>query len=63
MEAIFSAIDDIMYYPILIIVLAAAGLYFTIRTHVSFRFVFWVQPANSLWKNQKENRMYPHFRH
>ena len=32
MEAIFSAIDDIMYYPILIIVLAAAGLYFTIRT-------------------------------
>ena len=32
MEAIFSAIDDIMYYPILIIVLAAAGLYFTVRT-------------------------------
>ena len=27
MEAIFSAIDDIMYYPVLIIVLAAAGLY------------------------------------
>ena len=35
MEAImqfFNQVDDIMYYPILIIVLAAAGLYFTVRT-------------------------------
>ena len=32
MEEFFNAIDDVMYYPILIIVLAAAGLYFTIRT-------------------------------
>lgn len=28
----FSGVDDVMYYPILIIVLAAAGLYFTFRT-------------------------------
>lgn len=28
----FNSVDDIMYYPILIIVLAAAGLYFTVRT-------------------------------
>jgi AGCS family alanine or glycine:cation symporter len=28
----FNQVDDIMYYPILIIVLAAAGLYFTVRT-------------------------------
>ena len=35
MEAIFNffnAVDSVMYYPILIIVLAAAGLYFTVRT-------------------------------
>ncbi len=29
---IFNKIDDVMYYPVLIIVLAAAGLYFTFRT-------------------------------
>ena len=28
----FNSVDDVMYYPILIIVLAAAGLYFTVRT-------------------------------
>ncbi len=28
----FNSVDDIMYYPILIIVLAAAGLFFTFRT-------------------------------
>ena len=28
----FNAVDDVMYYPILIIVLAVAGLFFTIRT-------------------------------
>ncbi len=28
----FNAVDDVMYYPILIIVLAAAGLFFTFRT-------------------------------
>ena len=28
----FNAIDDVMYYPILIVVLAAAGLYFSLRT-------------------------------
>lgn len=27
-----GTVDNIMYYPILIIVLAAAGLYFTFRT-------------------------------
>lgn len=31
-RTIFNAIDDVMYYPILIIVLAAAGLFFTART-------------------------------
>ena len=30
--AIFEKIDDVMYYPILVIILAAAGLYFTLRT-------------------------------
>lgn len=29
---LLTTIDDIMYYPILIIVMAAAGLYFTMRT-------------------------------
>ncbi|MBR1765306.1 MAG: alanine:cation symporter family protein [Ruminococcus sp.] len=29
---IFNKIDDVMYYPVLIIVLAAAGLYFSFRT-------------------------------
>lgn len=29
---ILTAIDDVMYYPILIIIMAAAGLYFTART-------------------------------
>lgn len=29
---ILTAIDDVMYYPILIIVMAAAGLFFTFRT-------------------------------
>lgn len=29
---IFNAIDDVMYYPVLIIVLTAAGLFFTART-------------------------------
>lgn len=29
---VFNKIDDFMYFPILVIVLAAAGLYFTIRT-------------------------------
>ncbi len=29
---ILTKIDDVMYYPILIIVMAAAGLYFTVRT-------------------------------
>ena len=28
----FDSIDEVMYYPILIIVLAAAGLFFTFRT-------------------------------
>ena len=28
----FNSVDDVMYYPILIIVLAAAGLLFTFRT-------------------------------
>ena len=28
----FNSVDDIMYFPILVIVLAAAGLYFTIRS-------------------------------
>ena len=28
----FNSVDDVMYYPILIIVLAAAGLFFTFRT-------------------------------
>ncbi len=30
--AFFNSVDDVMYYPILIIVLAVAGLYFTFRT-------------------------------
>ena len=29
---ILTAIDDVMYYPILIIIMAIAGLYFTART-------------------------------
>lgn len=29
---ILTQIDDIMYYPILIIVMAMAGLYFTFKT-------------------------------
>ena len=28
----FNSVDDIMYYPVLIIVLAVAGLFFTCRT-------------------------------
>ena len=32
MLKILTTIDDIMYYPVLIIVMAAAGLYFTFRT-------------------------------
>ncbi len=28
----FNSVDDVMYYPILIIVLTAAGLCFTVRT-------------------------------
>ena len=28
----FQTVDDVMYFPILVIVLAAAGLYFTVRT-------------------------------
>lgn len=28
----FNSVDDVMYYPVLIIVLAAAGLFFTFRT-------------------------------
>ena len=27
-----NAVDSVLYYPILIIVLAAAGIYFSIRT-------------------------------
>ena len=29
---ILNKIDDVMYYPVLIIILAAAGLYFSFRT-------------------------------
>lgn len=29
---ILNAIDSIMYYPILIIVMSIAGIYFTVRT-------------------------------
>ena len=29
---ILTKIDDVMYYPILIIIMAVAGLYFTCRT-------------------------------
>ena len=29
---LLTKIDDVMYYPILIIVMGVAGLYFTIRT-------------------------------
>ena len=29
---LLTKIDDVMYYPILIIVMGAAGFYFTIRT-------------------------------
>ena len=29
---ILTRIDDVMYYPVLIIIMAIAGLYFTIRT-------------------------------
>ena len=32
MLKILTTIDDFMYYPVLIIVMAAAGLYFTVRT-------------------------------
>ncbi len=28
----FNKVDDVMYYPIFVIVLAAAGLFFTFRT-------------------------------
>ena len=28
----FKSVDDVMYYPVLIIILAVGGLYFTIRT-------------------------------
>ena len=30
--SLFKTIDDYMYYPVLIIILAAGGLYFTLRT-------------------------------
>lgn len=33
MIQILNLIDDVMYFPILIIVMAIAGLYFTIRTN------------------------------
>ena len=31
-EGILNQIDSIMYYPVLIIVMAMAGIYFTVRT-------------------------------
>lgn len=33
MLKVLTSIDDFMYYPLLIIIMIAAGLYFTIRTH------------------------------
>lgn len=38
---VLDAIDSFLYYPVLLIVMAAAGLYFTIRmgfAWVSYRF-------------------------
>ena len=32
MIRVLTAIDDVMYFPVLVIIMAAAGLYFTIRT-------------------------------
>ena len=38
---ILNTIDDFMYFPLLIIVMAAAGLYFTARTRgVQIRMLF-----------------------
>ena len=31
-QGFFASVDDFMYFPILVIVLAAAGLFFTVRT-------------------------------
>ena len=32
MLKLLTSIDDFMYYPLLIIIMASAGIYFTIRT-------------------------------
>ncbi|WP_337384409.1 alanine:cation symporter family protein, partial [Acidaminococcus timonensis] len=41
MSQLLTTMDDVLYYPILIIVLLAAGLFFTVRTRlIQFRW-FW----------------------
>ena len=38
MSQILTTMDDVLYYPILVIVLLAAGLFFTVRTRlIQFR--------------------------
>ena len=59
MMAILDYLDGILYYPILVVVLTAAGLYFTCRTGlVQFR-MFWESIRLVMEKPQNEGAVSP----
>jgi AGCS family alanine or glycine:cation symporter len=58
---LLDKIDSIMYYPILIIVMSLAGLYFTALTGgVQIR--LFPESLRLLKEPPEDKRMYPHFR-
>lgn len=59
MMSILDYLDGILYYPILVVVLTAAGLYFTCRTGlVQFR-MFWESIRLVMEKPQNEGAVSP----
>ncbi len=59
MMAILDYLDGILYYPILVVVLVAAGLYFTFRTGlIQFR-MFWESIRLVMEKPQNEGAVSP----
>ena len=59
MMPILDYLDGILYYPILVVVLTAAGLYFTCRTGlVQFR-MFWESIRLVMEKPQNEGAVSP----
>ena len=57
MRELLSAVNGVLYYPILIIVLLACGFYFTLRTKF-VQFSLFGEALELFQKNQKEKTTY-----